>query len=509
MWRAPFLVLVLLVACAVQRPEAGRRAGSRPNIVLFMVDDLGWQDVSEPFHTERTPFNLRYRTPNVERLARRGVKFTQAYAAAPVCTPTRTSLMTGRSPARTRITYWTLYRDRDQSAPFPGLRPPAWNVNGLQRDDVTLPRLLQEAGYTTIHVGKAHFGARGTSGADPLELGFDVNVAGHAAGGPGSYLGTEDFSAAHRDGARVWDVPGLEAYHGREIFLTEALALEARAAIRQAVANGKRFFLHFAPYAVHAPITANRRYLAGYAGLDEREAAYATMVETMDAALGDLLDELESLGVADDTVVVFTSDNGGLSAHGRGGRPHTHNAPLRSGKGSAYEGGIRVPWIIAWPGVTRERTCSEPVITQDFFPTILGWAGAGIPATYAPSVEGRDLRPLLSAGGVALEPRALFWHQPHFWGVQGPGIFPFSALRSGDWKLIYRHGDHGLELYDLARDLGEEHDLAADEPGRVRALAEILSLRLEEVGAQMSIDSATGLPVPLPRAAASGPGGFW
>jgi len=293
-------LLLFLVACSStqDRSTPGRSSGDRPNIVVFMIDDLGWQDLAEPLHTEETPFNRRYRTPNVERLARRGVKFTRAYAAAAVCTPTRTSLMTGRSPAQNHITYWTLYEDRDQSASFPGVRAPRWNVNALQADDVTLPRLLQDAGYTTIHVGKAHFGARGTSGADPTNLGFDVNIAGHAAGGPGSFYGTHDFSAAHRRGSRVWDVPGLEKYHGQEIYLTEALAIEARAAVRAAAEDGGPFFLHFAPYAVHAPIMVNPRYREHYLGLDRREALYATMVETYDAVLGSagfalhLLDEV-------------------------------------------------------------------------------------------------------------------------------------------------------------------------------------------------------------------------
>jgi arylsulfatase A-like enzyme len=504
--RALLLLTLLLSACAAapDGPTTNRNT-SQPNIVVFMIDDLGWQDVSEPFHSSPTPFNRRYRTPNIERLARRGLKFTQAYAAAPVCTPTRTSLMTGRSPAQTRITYWTLHKDRDQSANYPDVRAPRWNMNALQEDDVTLPRLLRQAGYRTIHAGKAHLGAKGTSGQDPTKLGFDVNIGGHAAGGPGSYYGTQNFSASHRRGSRVWDVPGLEAYHGQEIYLTEALALEARKAVRAAAADGGPFFLHFAPYAVHAPIMVNPRYADHYVGLDRRESAYATMIETYDVAIGSILGEIDELGLTEETIVVFTSDNGGLSAHARGGEPHTHNAPLRSGKGSSYEGGVRVPQIIAWPGVTDGAGTSDlPVITYDLFPTILDWAGAEIPADYASTVEGRDLVPLLTGRGSTeeLTNRALFWHQPHYWGVRGPGIFPYSAIRFDRWKLIYRHGDRGFELYDLAADLGETRDLAAADPERVQGLAELLSLRLEAVHAQMSIDKETGRPIALPRDAA-------
>jgi arylsulfatase A-like enzyme len=236
---------------------------SPPNIVMFLVDDLGWQDASVPFHTEPTAFNERYHTPNLERLAAAGMSFTSAYASAPVCTPTRTSIMTGQAPGRTRITYWTLHEDRDTSRKRDDLRAPPWNVNGLQAGHVTLPALLRDAGYRTIHVGKAHFGAHGTSGADPTNLGFEVNVAGHASGAPASYLGTHDFSQAGRSGRpeerSVWDVPGLEKYHGREVFLTEALALEAVAAVRRAVQEGRPFFLNMAPYATRRSTRERRR----------------------------------------------------------------------------------------------------------------------------------------------------------------------------------------------------------------------------------------------------------
>ena len=471
----------------------------RPNVLVFMVDDLGWQDTSLAFHTERTPFNERYQTPHLEALAARGVRFTSAYAAAPVCTPTRTSLMTGRAPARTHITYWTLYADRDQSADFPGIRAPAWNMNALQEDDVTLPGLLKAAGYRTIHAGKAHFGAKGTSGADPLNLGFDVNIAGHAAGGPASYYGTRNFAKNPGGEPSVWDVPGLEAHHGKEIYLTEALTIEASTALAQAVAADLPFFLHFAPYAVHAPIQANARYLENYGELDAREAAYATMVESYDAALGALVAELEELKVLENTIIVFTSDNGGLSAHARGGEPHTHNLPLRSGKGSAYEGGLRIPQVIAWPGVTDSaRTIDTPVITYDLFPTILDWTGVGIPDEIASDLDGESLIALVR-DQEALPARVLGWHQPHFWGVQGPGIWPFTALRHENWKLIFRHGDRGFELYDLARDLGEARDLATAQPQRVAELAELMSRWCEATGAQLSIDKESNEPIALPR----------
>jgi len=490
------------------------RAEDPPNIVLFLVDDLGWQDTSVPLAGEPTPLNARYRTPNAERLAERGVRFTSAYASAPVCTPTRTSILTGQCPGRSRITFWTLNANRDHSAGrHPMVDPPEWGVNGLGPDDVTLPKLLQAAGYRTIHAGKAHFGARGTGGADPTNLGFDVNIAGHAAGSPGSYWGSHGFSRAGRQGERraeagPWDVPDLEAWHGQDVYLTEALAQEAVAAVREAVGEGEPFFLHFAPYAVHAPIMANRKLLEGYPELDEIEAAYATMVETVDRALGSVVEALDQLGVGEDTVILFSSDNGGLSAHSRGRAPdgsarHAHNAPLASGKGSAYEGGTRVPTIIAGPGVRGGgRACSTPIISHDFFPTVLAMAGVELPEELAPRVDGRDLGPLLRSEPGFDAGRALCWNQPHQWGAPGPGIFPFTSIRRGDWKLIYSHADRRFELYHLGRDLGESSELAREHPEVVLELAGELDRWISEAGVQLSIDRASGRPIPTPGAVA-------
>ncbi|MEZ6197116.1 MAG: sulfatase [Planctomycetota bacterium] len=473
--------------------------------MVVMVDDLGWQDSSLRLTPEATAFNRRYRTPNLEALAARGVRFTDAYAAAPVCTPTRTSLMTGRSPARNHITYWTLHADRDTSAAHPTLRPPAWRKEGLDAKAATLPRALGAAGYRCIHVGKAHFGAIGTAAADPLALGFHRNVAGHAAGGPGSFLGTHHFRVAGRQGRdlestppAVWDVPGLEAWHGRDVYLTEALEAEARRELRDAVAAGRPFFLHFAPYCVHAPIMANPRHLADYEGLDPREAAYATMIATVDAALGGLLAEIEALGQTERTLVVFASDNGGLSAHARGGPPHTHNAPLRSGKGSAYEGGIRTPLVIAGPGVRRDGWCGAPVVTMDLLPTLLGRAGVAVPAE---AVDGIDLRALIDEGIApaerarreeALSRRVLLWHQPHQWGAKGPGIEPFSAVRRGPWKLIWFHADRRHELYRITDDPGETRDLAGREVEVMDSMKGALRDALRTAGAQLSIEREGG-----------------
>ena len=246
----PLIILFLtigLISCQVHIEKEKKS----PNIILFLVDDMGWQDTSVPFYHERTPFNDIYHTPNMERLAAQGMKFTQAYSHS-VCSPTRVSLMSGMNAARHRVTNWTLRRNATNDHVHETLELPKWNVNGLQPTDsiessvhvTTLPQILQDHGYFTIHSGKAHFGAIGTPGENPSNLGFDINIAGHAAGGPGSYHGEKNFSALWRNGSPVWDVPGLDKYHGKNINLTEALTIEAINALDSATKLGKPFFLY-------------------------------------------------------------------------------------------------------------------------------------------------------------------------------------------------------------------------------------------------------------------------
>ena len=481
---------------------------SKPNIVVFLIDDMGWQDTSVPFAEEPTPLNQRYRTPNMEKLAASGMKFTQAYACS-VCSPSRVSLMTGLNAARHKVTNWTLRENASNDAKHPRLTFPDWNVNGLSPvagiertiHAKPLPALLREAGYHTIHAGKAHFGAIGTPGEDPKQLGFDVNIGGHAAGGPGSFLGTQNFSAAFRNGSPVWDVPGLEKYHGKDIFLTEALTIESNRAMDAAVAEGRPFFLYLAHYAVHVPFAPDSRFIEPYLerGLDKTEAMYAAMVEGMDKSLGDIVTNVEKHGLRDQTVIMLMSDNGGLSAHGRGGKRHSHNRPLSSGKGSAHEGGVRVPMIIDWPKVTKRNSiCAHPVIIEDFFPTILEIAGID---DY-PAIDGVSLKRLLEGKPAALRERSLFWHFPNHWGPGGPGIGPSSTIRRGDWKLIYYH-DHArrdrYELFNLRQDLGERTNLSAQKPDIRRSLARELAEHLRSAGATMPVVKATGKPVPMPE----------
>ncbi len=485
-------MLVPLLALALTTPP--------PNILLIHVDDLGWQDTGVPMLATPTAQNARWRTPYIEDLAAGGAVLTNGYAAGPVCTPSRVSLLTGQSPGRHHTTFWTLHQGKDTSATHPRLSVPDWNMDGHQPSPASLPELLRGHGYRTIHVGKAHFGAHGTPGSDPQTLGFDVNIAGHGSGAPSSYLGTHAFSHAGRRNKpnehRVWDVPGLEQYHGRDIFLTEALSEQACAEIDRAAADGTPFFMNFAPYAVHTPLMANERLLDHYPDLSGREAAYATMVESVDHAVGDLLARLDAHGIANQTIVIFTSDNGGVS--GRAGRPKDRNAPLRSGKSSAYEGGTRVPWIIRWPGLTTPGSrLDATVVTHDLYPTLLAAAGVELPSDHA--IDGLDLRDVLRGGQQA--PRTIGWNQPHQVNADGPGIEPFTSIRHGDWKLILFHDGPRLELYDLAQDIGERNNLASERPRVTADMLERMKRWIEYSSAQTSIDLKSGEPIAVPLSA--------
>lgn len=474
-------------------------ASPRPNIVVFLVDDMGWQDTSEPFYREITALNRRYHTPNMEALADESVKFTQAYASA-LCSPTRVSLITGWNAARHGVTNWTLRKNVSPDPESPVMTPPAWNVNGLspvpgiERTVVAkpLPQFLREAGYTTIHVGKAHWGAEGTPGEDPKQLGFDVNIAGHAAGGPGSYHGEHNYSAAWRSEKPedlIWDVPGLEAYHGTDTNLTEALTREANKAVDTAVEAGKPFFLYMAHYAVHAPWEEDTRFYEKYkeAKLEERDAVYASMIEGMDKSLGDIRANLERHNIAGNTIFIFISDNGAAAQV-------PLNLPLRGHKLTPYEGGVRVPMMVLWPGVTAPgSTCEAPVIIEDFFPTLLEMAGAPYKSVVDGPIDGISFVPLLRGEDLFSQERAFIWHYPHCYSNP-----PYSVIRKGDWKLIYFHLDQRYELYNLREDIGEQNDLHEARPDLTQALAGMLGHLLAEHGALMPVLKDTGKPVPFP-----------
>lgn len=494
-------------------------ADNRPNIILFMVDDMGWQDTEVPFGPDSTFQNRRYHTPNMSRLADMGVKFTEAYACA-ISSPSRCSLMSGMNAARHRVTNWTLEYDRQTDNRSPRLTLPSWNFNGIQPDTVrsahntknatpitSLPKLLRESGYYTIHCGKAHFGARTTPGADPLTMGLDVNIAGGCMGGPGSYLGTRNFG----EGSPM-QVPGLEKYHGQDIFLTEALTIEALDAMQKPIAEGKPFYLYMSHYAVHVPLDEDTRFSGNYRGvydgqfgtsLNATEVKYAALVEGMDKSLGDILDFLgECPEVARNTIIIFMSDNGGLSYPGRrqGVADRDPNAPHRAGKGSAYLGGVHEPMMVYWPGVTRGGTVNDNrIMIEDFFPTILEMAGVNGYSTVQ-TVDGISFVDLLKNPGTTRE-RTLIWHYPNLWDGPvnlGDAYSAYSAIMKGDYHLIYLWETRERRLYNVREDIGEENDLALRMPEKVAELSRELTDSLKAYDAQRPSYPATGELAPWP-----------
>ena len=487
-----------LAALAPLAMAQSANAGQRPNIIFFLVDDFGWTETSLPFGEETYPNNLRFHTPNMERLARTGVMMTNAYAC-PVSTPTRTSMMTGMNAAHMGITsYCSLYKDTcpDAIGGRPGttnaneddiFAHPEWNYNalcpasfrneadsiayGLNRTLYATPmvEILRDAGYHTIHVGKAHWAPTGTPGSNPYNMGFTVNIAGSGNGHPQSYLPEEHFGNLPQRGTYA-SVQNMSQYYGSGIHLTEALTLEALKTLEDPIRRKQPFYLYFAHYSNHTPIQRDERFIRKYldAGMDEQQARYASMVEGMDKSLGDVLDYLEAKGIADDTIILFMSDNGGhCLGQDKGGEPHTQNLPLREGKASVYEGGIRVPLIFRWPGKAAEGTrLNTPVINEDIFPTILEMAGVKHYETVQ-ECDGLSLARLITAGskmvakaqkrgeiatrkeanafvvpasvsGVDPE-RELIFHYPHQYRVEDQDDIDFmSAVRKGDWKLVYR-----------------------------------------------------------------------
>jgi arylsulfatase A-like enzyme len=433
----PFLFFGALVLWLLGAGPGTGVLAATPNILFILADDLGWQDTSMALGPSRTATSSHYRTPAIERLARDGMKFTQAYSCA-VCSPTRVSFMTGLNEARHGVTQWTSMSGSTPSTdlPHPTIEYAPWKWNGLQPTPglaasvsrPTLPALLRDAGYRTMIFGKGHLGAAGTPGADPKEFGFEVRIGGRDAGGIGSYWGTKHFGAKANPNT-LFRARDLDHYWGQDIHFTEALTREATREIRAAVADKKPFFCYFAHFAPHTPIEPDERFAPAYraGGLDAIEAAYASLIAGMDKSVGDLLALLDELGIADNTLVVFTSDNGGLSHSQRSmEQPHAHNAPLSSGKGAHHEGGIRVPLAVRWPGVIKAGAISaEPVIIYDWTRTLLECGGAKAPAV----LDGRNVLPILRGERAALPERSLVWHFPNFWGplrrpgpVEGPGM---------------------------------------------------------------------------------------
>ncbi len=453
----PVLILFPLLALF-----CGQSQAATPNIILFLIDDLGWRDLGCQGSTY-------YQTPNIDRLASAGVRFTDAYAACAVCSPTRAAILTGKYPARLLLTDWLPSGRWDPKAK---LREGRF-IRGLPLEEVTLAEALREAGYRTASIGKWHLGSEPFS--LPEHHGFDVNIAGNAHGAPGSYFFPYDgdWSIPTTGRRAKWNVlpdgkPGE--------YLTDRLTDEAVKFIRD---NRKRpFFLYFPHYGVHTPLQAKADMIAKYERIPEAQRQgkpeYAAMVESVDESVGRVLATLKELHLDENTVIIFTSDNGGFYGA-------TSNAPLRANKGAYYEGGIRVPLIIKWPGVTKPgRVVSDPVISTDLYPTCL--AAVGQPQRPHQHMDGMNLQSSLTGEG-SLPTRSLFWHYPHY--NEHPSSVPSSVIRKGSWKLIETFDPEGIELYHLTDDLSETKNLASTQTAKVDELRRELEAWRHDVDAEM------------------------
>lgn len=462
---SPLLLLLALFACSP--PTADSEAPQRPNVLFILVDDLGWKDLG----CYGSEF---YETPNLDAFAQQALKFNQAYASSPVCSPTRAAILTGQYPSRVNITDW-----------IPGQNPEGTPLVGPEDADhlalevYTLAEAFRDQGYATFFAGKWHLGDEGYF---PEDQGFDTNLGGHHRGSPpGGYY-------APYQNPKLSDGPEGE-------YLTDRLTQESMAFIEQH--QEEPFLLFLSYYTVHTPIQASRRHLAkfkakraalgadsllrqapegdGITTLNQVDPAYASMVHAMDENVGRLLRKLAETGLDARTLVVFTSDNGGLStlAANRRNAP-TSVRPLRAGKGWCYEGGIRVPLMIRVPWLEPSRPFSEePVISHDLYPSLLDLAGLPFPAHQA--VDGLSLKPLWR--GDTLARNALYWHYPHY---HGSSWTPGAALRVGRWKLVQRYETGKTELYDLETDIGETQDVSKEQPKlKARLLKQLQQLQRE------------------------------
>jgi arylsulfatase A len=417
------------------------------NVLFILMDDLGWSDTQ--------PYGNRFiDTPNLNRLASDSVRFTNAYAACPVCSPTRASILTGQYPARLHLTDWIPGR---KQWPYARLLTPAFEQQ-LPADARTLAETLRPAGYRSAAIGKWHLGGAGHL---PTDRGFDVNIGGTAAGQPPTYFGP-------------LELPGLKLEPGE--FLTQRLTLEGARFLNEN--RARPWFLYEAHFTVHMPLQARREVIEKYRkrNTGDVDPIYCAMVESADDSVGQLLKSLEDAGLARRTAVFFFSDNGGVRYQGRRKPPVTNNSPLRAGKGHLYEGGIREPLMVRWPGVTRGGAVTNvPVSSVDFFPTICEMTG-----TPGRGIDGVPLTRVLRGG--TLRERPLFWHYPHY---SDQGGRPGGAVRLGDWKLIEFYEDSRQELFHLTDDPGEQRNLVRKEPGRAKKLHGLLRDWRAEVKAAM------------------------
>jgi len=443
----------------------------RPNVVFFLVDDLGWNNTGS--------YGSRfYDTPNVDELAEEGVQFTDAYSASPVCSPSRAAIMTGKHPVRVGITDWIKGMPLNK-AKNPGLQPPE-DLHHMPLEEVTLAEAFKEQGYKTFYAGKWHLGIKPEYW--PEHQGFDINKGGHHKGSPpGGYY-------APYENPRLEDGPQGE-------YLTDRLGDESVDFLESV--DDQPFLLYLSFYTVHGPIQGCEKYDALYrekkknlpdqgqvrvrqehgtqTRLNQSHPKYAAMVRSMDENVGKVVDKLKQLGLAKNTIIVFTSDNGGLTTTRRGAGP-TSVLPLRAGKGWCYEGGVRVPLIVKGPGIEEGKTCRHPVTGMDFYPTLLDLVGFPLKEQQHP--DGQSFADYLRNPDKGSD-KTIVWHYPHY---HGSTWRPGSAIRHNQWKLIEWYEDQTVELYNLDQDLGEQIDLSWKYPEITRALREKMHRYIKQRG---------------------------
>lgn len=463
----PALLTIIVYSLTLTDPTTAtslERAADQPNIIVIMADDLGWQDL-------HCYGNELLDTPALDQLAKEGMRFTDAYAAAPVCSPTRAAMMTGQSPARLKLTNHAPGNADGFSLENSDLREPE-TVRNLALSYVTIAERLTAAGYTSAHIGKWHLSyvARNNKSGlmetalRPEHQGFAVNIGGCFRGGPPSYFAP-------------YKIPTLKAKQEGE-YLPERLADEAISFVKQH--KDKPFFLSWWPYSVHYPMQARESLIDKYKkrrGPGIKDPVYAAMIEGMDTEIGRFLKFLDEAGLRNNTVVLFKSDNGGYNGD---------NRPLRGFKGMLFEGGVRIPWIVRWPGhVETGSICKTPVISTDCYPTLLEMTG--LPPTPDHPLDGESILPLLTQSGT-LKREALFVHYPNYAFHKRNRLGGF--IRKGDYKLIKRYDDQSLELYNLSNDIGERKNLATSFPELASQLEHQLDAWLQETGAKLPIRSS-------------------
>ena len=462
----------IMFAFAIQAEAQAVEPARKPNVVLIVADDLGGRDLGcygSTFH----------KTPHIDALAKSGARFTDFSAACPVCSPTRVSILTGRYPQRTNITTFLPGRpDRpDQKLKHPIIRLE------LPLEEVTLAEALKANGYATGIIGKWHLGG---VGFDPTKQGFDANVAGDSTGGPRSYFAPY----ANKAGS----MPGLENAPDGE-YLTDRLAAEAEKFLE--ANRAKPFFLYLPHYAPHIPLAAKKDVIAKYPSQPshgkQSHPVYAAMLESLDDAVGRVVKKLDDLKLTEDTIVIFTSDNGGLATLEGSPFAPTFNGPLREGKGFLYEGGVRVPMIVKWPKhVKPGTTVNEAGCSIDFFPTLLEASGGRQPPD-APLLDGVSLLPALRGGKIDRKDDAIYWHYPHY---SNQGGKPGGAIRAGDFKLIEFYEDGRRELFNVKQDLSESRNLIEEKKEIAANLAARLDAWRKAIGAKMPTPNPEYVPNP-------------